>query len=563
MTTPKTTMAKSTTRTTNSQPLPIAPDAVDAIYVGQRLPHHQGNPLIEALPHPLSADRLQQAITRIPAFDAGQRLWDTHDRLRMLPSLQCLLVPMARHDELAVAIDTMLRDGYVGRKPRSPEHMANFQKIYELQQSGSTFGKAFALPTPQISKALVGPSGCGKTTAVKALLSLLPSVIHHPELGLYQITHLHIEMPTTSGGVKVLCQEILRKVDELIPGAEYFNSYVANGRTGADALLRSVARVLNMHCVGLIVADEVQNLANSSKGAQVVMTELVSACNALGVPILFIGTNKAGRVLSADFRQARRSSGGISHWSRLQQHTDDAEINEWLIFVSILWEFQWVRNPVELDEEFLSTLYDLSQGVIDIAVKLFISAQASAIAGGSETLTPVLFEAVYRDEMSFIHPMIDALRSNDMTALQRYEDIAPVNAEELVDSIARRVRARRSAVFSLKPSSPAFVTQVATSLVAAGIDTQDAISLAQEQADAGTVKSVIEASTRALKSVKAPRRMPTSRKKTVQDMPPCYPERPRDYRNFIHREFVEKRPAFDLMTEAGMAPRAVELFELL
>ena len=57
--------------------------------------------------------------------------------------------------------------------------------------------------------------------------------------------------------------------------------------------------------------------------------------------------------------------------------------------------------------------YSLSQGVLDIVVKLFVLAQLRAIATGIERVTPELLQKVYDDELIPVHPMLDALRRND------------------------------------------------------------------------------------------------------------------------------------------------------
>lgn len=283
--------------------------AVTAHYSPQHIPQFAGNPLIEALPPSMTDDELIQAMTLLPNFAPEQREWEAHDRIMMIESLQNFMVPLRSHMELARALDSMLRAGYVGRAPRTPAHAEISQKIYANQVAGKAFSQSANTRTPQISTALIGISGMGKTTAVTRWCAHLPRVIYHPEINVYQVPYLHVEMPSDGASVKGLAHGILQKMDELIPEAGYYDLYAARGRAGTDTLMRGVARVMHMHCVGVLICDEVQNLANAKKGGQTVMTELVSACNDLRVPILFIGTNKATRVLDVDFRQARRSSG--------------------------------------------------------------------------------------------------------------------------------------------------------------------------------------------------------------------------------------------------------------
>ncbi|WP_084545330.1 ATP-binding protein [Derxia gummosa] len=411
--------------------------AVEATYQAHHLPQYRGNPMVEALPATLRADELLEFLSVRPGFEPEQREWATDDRLHMLATLRSFVVPLQRHVELAQTLDSMLRSGYVGRMPRTPEYMRRCQSIYDQARAGASFANS----SLQLSALLMGMPGMGKTTVVKRWFSQFPEVIYHRSTNTYQITRLHIEMPSDGSSIKGLGHAILHAVDRLIPGAQYYETYAKGGRTGADALMRGVARVLNMHFVGFLVADEIQNLANAHKGKQTVMTELVSACNELGVPILFIGTNKAAKVFSQDFRQSRRSCGqGIRHWDRLSNEASADGINEWRSFLETLWSFQWTRQPVALDAHFDALMHHYSQGVIDIAIKLFASAQARAMRDGSERLSPELIHEVFATEFELMHPMLDALRRNDSEVLALYDDVAPISTAALAESVGRRMQ---------------------------------------------------------------------------------------------------------------------------
>ncbi|WP_085315009.1 AAA family ATPase [Derxia lacustris] len=411
--------------------------AVEATYQTHHLPQYRGNPMVEALPATLSADELLEFLSVRPGFEPEQRQWATDDRLHMLGTLRSFVVPLQRHIELAQTLDSMLRSGYVGRMPRTPEYMRRCQSIYDGARSGASFSSS----SLQLSALLMGIPGMGKTTVVKRWFSQFPDVIYHRATNTYQIPRLHIEMPSDGSSIKGLGHAILHAVDRLIPGAQYYETYAKGGRTGADALMRGVARVMNMHFVGFLVADEIQNLANAHKGKQTVMTELVSACNELGVPILFIGTNKAAKVFNQDFRQSRRSCGqGIRHWDRLSNEESTDGVNEWRNFLETLWSFQWTRQPVALDAQFDALMHHYSQGVIDIAIKLFASAQARAMRDGSERLSAELIHEVFETEFELMHPMVDALRRNESELLALYDDVAPISTAALAESVGRRTQ---------------------------------------------------------------------------------------------------------------------------
>jgi AAA domain len=539
---------------------------VQAQYSQQRLPHFRDNPLIEALPPSLSEDELLEMLSVRPEFAAEQREWPTHERLHMLETLRTFMIPMSRHIELARSLDSMLRSGYVGRAPRTPEHARRFRADYPLVGADKPYLGAVSALGAQVSALLMGTSGMGKTTAVKRFFSQFPQVIYHPDYNLYQVTRLHVEMPSDGSSIKGLAHGILHQLDQLIPGARYFETYAQKGRTGADSLMRSVARVLNMHCVGFLVADEIQNLTNSHKSAQTVMTELVSACNDLGVPLLYIGTNKAAQIFSLDFRQSRRASGhGMTEWCRLPEVTEDGTSSEWRDFLEVLWSYQWTRKPVQLDAHLASTMYYCCQGVIDLAIKLFASAQARAILDGSEKVTARLVADVYEQEFKLLHPMVDALRKNDIEELVHFSDIAPVSLQEMMQGFARKARVKGSAAYTLKGDNPTFVGRLATSLVAAGYEEEEARAAAEEAAAGGDQVTLAEGMQSAMTSM-----APTKRKRANSSPTKSKPaeaannfeDRPEDYRRASSLANTKGTTVLQQLQDLGMLEPLNELVEL-
>lgn len=539
------------------------PHIVTAEYAKQRLPQFRDNPLIEALPPSMTDQGLMDAMTLMPSFDQEQRTWETSERLMMLEQLQNFMMPMRRHNELCRALDSMLRAGYVGRAPATPGHSEIFQSIYRKQLAGQTFSQSAESRTPHLSTALMGLSGMGKTTTVQRWCAHLPKVIYHPEYNLYQIPVLHIEMPSDGTSIKGLGHGILQKVDELIPGANYYDMYAQKGRTGADTLMRGVARVMNLHLVGLLICDEVQNLANSRKGSQILMTELVSACNDLKVPILFIGTNKAAKVLGTDFRQSRRSSGhGIAPWDRLLPGTA-AEPSEWDTFLEILWQFQWVKKPVPFNSLLAHHMFECSQGVIDIAIKIFAAAQARAILDGSETLTPDLLLDVYSQEFQLLHPMIEALRTDNYEVLCQYDDIAPLNLQQHLENAKRKLSTMTSPLFSVKADGETFVPRLATGLHAMGVASEDADSIAAEIAGANPGANLAQGLKHAAAAVTKPRSVQQKSKgKVVELRADRFDARPNDYRRARAHAPNHNVTVLQQLKEFGMAPLLEEILVL-
>jgi hypothetical protein len=529
-------------------------NAVIAKYTPQRIPQFQGNPLIEALPPVLDDASIGSALKLTPSFDPEQRNWSVTERIMMLASLANFMVPFQRHIDLARSLDSMIRSGYVGRAPRTSEHTKIFQKIYEKQIAGETFRQTSDTLSSQISTSLVGLSGMGKTTTVLRWISRIPEVIYHPELKIYQIPYLHIEMPSDGSSMKGLAHGILRKIDSLIPGANYHYDYAVRGKAGADTLMRGVARVMHMHYVGLLIPDEVQNLANSRKNADVVMTELVSACNDLKLPMLFIGTNKAKKVLARDFRQARRSSGfGVGHWDRFPEFVEEGQTNEWDIFIQLLWTFQWVRKPATFNSDFAEAMYYHSQGIIDIAIKLFAGAQARAMANGSEEITTDLIAAVYSEQLKLLHPMVEALRNNDMDALSKYDDISPISLDDLLDESAIPVRAGIGPSTSFLPGDKTVFGRLVEILVKAGHLEDDSRVVAQKVEAKGTATDMDQAVKQALAFFKAPRLRQAKGSKAEKAEEIDFSDRPDDYRRAIQEARKSSTTVLAKLKELGMA----------
>lgn len=503
--------------------------ATEAIYTEQRIPQYRGNPLIEALPPALEDDALLESLFCVPEYSQEQLTWNKSERLQMIAQLSSFMVPMGRHLQLAQSLDTLIRQGYVGRAPRTVEAQQISTKLYQQQKAGKTFPSSPAQLTAQLSGALIGIPGMGKTTTIRRLLARIPQVILHPKLSLYQVPYLTIETPYDGASVKGIAESIFRKMDQLLPDARYGEQY-SNARSGAETLMNHAARILHMHAVGLLVVDEIQNLENSPKNRQALMTLLVSASNELGVPILFVGTNKAQHLLSLDFRQARRSIGNAStYWDTLQKGSQDAP-SEWEDFLSVLWRFQWTKQPAPLTPYLSDLMYHHCQGVVDIAIKLFAVSQARAIHDGSEALTGELIDNVAKTELAIVMPMIEAIRKDDVRALLNCKDIAPIGLDAIMADVGSKYSGRLVRGASIMASSPMFAPTVTQALTTVGFDLPEAQALAEKVSDS---TNVIDGVKNALAHATSGRRVSSTKK----GLPPADIEyAPGDYRSATNND---------------------------
>jgi len=541
----------------------LSPLCEEADYKPQRIPAYIGNPLIEALPSIKTDVELQAMMTQHPAFDSRHRKWPTAERLHLLMELQNFMEPLARNIELARAIDSMIRAGYVGRVPRTIVHTRITQAIHERQATGLQYAFGVNTTPGRLTSAHLGLSGTGKTTNVRRVLAQYPRVIYHPQYNLYQVPYIHTELPSNGASVKGWAFDFIGQLDELIPGCHYYREYVAHGRFGAEQLITIVNHLAHLHGVGILIGDEVQNLANSPLGAKVVMTELVSMSNRLGLPLLFVGTNKASRVLGMNFCDGRRAVGHcIGYWDRLPSAVPEGEVDEWATFMDTLWRFQWVRKPIALTPLLRETIYDCCQGIVDLAIKLFAVSQARAMFDGTETLTAELVMHVYQNDFKPVHPMLSALRDNDLKALLKYDDIRPIDLAEAVRATRRQGDSRSSPLYGVKGDDPEFVPLISASLQAVGLTKQEAEDAANSTIADGQTPNLLSGLKSALQALTA--RAPVPRAKATQETAPVpsFDERPLDYRRSIAAARANGTTVLAELGRLGMAKPLEEILDL-
>jgi len=190
-------------------------------------------------------------------------------------------------------------------------------------------------------------------------------------------------------------------------------------------MLAQLAQIAHTQHLGVLVIDEMQNLAAARRSSSELLNFLVKLDNIIGVPVIRVGTNEAFPLFQGNFRNARRGVGeGGVIWNRMSNN------REWNFFIEGMWEFQWTKEYVTLTEEISSAIYDESQGIIDIVIKLYKMVQWRAIALGTEVITVDLIHQVAADGLHLVKPMLDAIRSGDKEWMIKYKDIAPLDQTE-------------------------------------------------------------------------------------------------------------------------------------
>ncbi len=419
-----------------------------ASYRDPLIPIYKGNPLIEALPPILSPDEICRALASYPEYSDADRSYPGHLRLHMISNTLQFFAPLSIHIDLEQRISRMIRSGYQARNPLARNHWKELDgRVQAIRQS--------SIPKPVYRStatgfAIIGISGEGKTIAMEQNLNLYPQVIDHSSyhdisFNRTQVVWLKLACPF-DGSIKGLCLNFFQSLDFIL-GTDYYHEYSSSRRKTVDELLPAMSRIASIHSIGVLVIDEIQHLCVSkSGGAEKMLNFFVQLINTIGLPVVLIGTYKAEPMLSAEFRQIRRGSGqGEMRWDRMRND------EEWRYFLKALWRYQYTREVVPLTEELGCALYEECQGILDLAVKMYMLAQVRAITTEKERVTPGIIRSVAIDSFKMAQPVLKALRTGDTMALRLLNDVYPVEIDREIQREQQNVATTR-AIASASPN---------------------------------------------------------------------------------------------------------------
>jgi len=462
--------------------IPSVKEGVKAEYSLQLLNEYSDNPLIESLPPILSSEEAFDLLAVSAEHSDEERLMEPHLRLHCVQRIFSIFQPLNRHFDLEQRFSMAIRQGYVSRNPRTPDYAKRLQQGYESIKQGKVLSN---LPSNTRNTAsgftIIGISGIGKSTAINRVLSAYPQIIIHTKykeqpLNLYQLSWLKLDCPH-DGSTRALCTNFFMAIDKLL-GTNYFAKHGSKRNFAANTMLPIMEQIAQAHCLGVLIIDEIQHLSMAkSGGAEKMLNFFVTLVNTIGVPVILIGTNKAMPILQSEFRQARRGSGqGDMVWERMQN--DDL----WEILMEAIWPFQWTKKKTELTQELMDTLYIESQGITDIAIKLYAISQLRAISiGEDEIITPELIREVAKDSLTLVRPMLEALKSGNLDEIGKYGDIKPLQYDDFYERYRGRLRQQLDGPQIISPqSNQSLATQVISDLMRLSVSPEIAVKATQE-----------------------------------------------------------------------------------
>ena len=382
--------------------------------------------LIKKLPPMLSGSELEQALTILPEYDPA--IVEENDAMRLiaLTDIYKVFVPNQMSREiysklyLALLRSLQKKEG----KLRVKQGIANHQAIMQHEHNGILGGSD--------SFTIIGASGIGKSSSISRAVQLLTKepVIEIDKPYGKILPCVLVQCPFDSS-VKGLLLEIIRVVDEMLGSSYYPKATSVHATT--DMLIGTVSQICLNH-IGILIVDEIQNVAISKNGRNL-LGALLQLINCSGISICMVGTPECTEFFTQAMQLARRSLG-------LQYEAMDygAEFEK---LCHTLFQYQYVKNPAELDDATVRWLYEhSSNGNVSSVVTLMHDAQEIAILEGSEVLNMETLNAAYRSRMKMLHSYIapskkpQTSRKKKATAIpcceQEREEAVDISVAELV-----------------------------------------------------------------------------------------------------------------------------------
>ena len=347
--------------------------------------------LISKLPPMKTGAELTKALEDIPLYSEDVRNADTTTRLMALSELYNIYIPSSMSHEIYSKL-------YLAMIRSLQKKCSQKAILQRYENNAGIIGQEYrGIIGGADSFTIIGESGIGKSSAISRAVSLMTDNIiistENPHSKI--IPALTVQCPFDSS-VKGLLLEILRKIDEAI-GSTYYSNVIKSRTATVDALISMTSTHCSNH-VSLVLIDEVQHLANSKNGKNLVgsLTQLI---NSSGISICMVGTPECVPFFQQAMQLARRSVGLTYSKMSFDEKFEET--------CRILFGYQYVKNKAELTPTLLHWLYEHSAGNISILVSLLHDAQEIAILNGTETLNIASLTEAYNQRLSFLHDFIE------------------------------------------------------------------------------------------------------------------------------------------------------------
>lgn len=342
------------------------------------------------LPEMKSGNGLISALSIIPEYDETICQQNQAVRLMALSDLYQIYIPsqmsLEIYSKLYLALLRSMQKK--GTQMAIKQRYENYKAIQQQSYSGILGGSD--------SFTIIGTSGIGKSSAISRAISLITEnrIIETDKPYTKIIPCLIVQCPFDSS-VKGLLLEILRKVDEEL-GTDHYIHAIKSRASTTDMLIGAVSSIA-LNNIGMLVVDEIQNVANSKNGKSLIgaLTQLI---NNSGISICMVGTPESTVFFEQAMQLARRSVG--------LQYTTMKYDEYFQSFCKVIFKYQFLKNHTEITAAITEWLYEHSAGVVSVVVSLLHDAQEIAILTGKEVLNLDTLNEAYQQRLTLLHGYI-------------------------------------------------------------------------------------------------------------------------------------------------------------
>jgi hypothetical protein len=104
---------------------------------------------------------------------------------------------------------------------------------------------------------------------------------------------------------------------------------------------------------------------------------------------------------------------------------------DWHLFAEAMWDLQYLKKKCPLTPELSLTLHEVSYGVTDLAIRIYLASQIRAIETGLEEISEGLIRSAYRDDFRLVNRILDVLKSGNISPLHNLQDVFPPAIESI------------------------------------------------------------------------------------------------------------------------------------
>ena len=336
----------------------------------------------------LSGKDLYDALLFLPEYDESIRSNDESTRLVALSELYNIYLPSSMSEEIYSKLYlSLLRSLNKKGTIKSLRQLnENYKCIKQMSYEGVVGGSD--------SFTIIGSSGIGKSSAISRAISLITDQSFVEVDGTKICPFVIVQCPFDSS-VKGMALEILRKIDSVLETKYYANATRSHATT--DVLIGMISQAALNH-IGLLIIDEIQNVATSKNG-KAFINSLTQLINNSGISICMVGTPESTVFFKKELQLARRSTGLYYSPLQFDEYFSD--------FCRIAFSYQYTRKKSEINAGITEWLYEHSGGLVSLVISLLHDAQEIAILNGTETLNLNTLNEAYNKRTAMLHGFIN------------------------------------------------------------------------------------------------------------------------------------------------------------